>query len=142
MEISCESVQTIEVNTESEVITKTEEEENKKTYFECSSCVFRTIYEYFGREPPKFKGYKLLENAYVIENPFIPPKQNNFIVIGAHCVKCEKTVCKDDSCSFYYVGTYCLECAKKEASKFPSVVQEKFNKILSGLVSTATTIKK
>lgn len=134
MEISNE----IETNIENRDTPATKEEDNKKTYFECSGCKFRTVYEYHGREPPHFKGYKLLEDAYVIENPFIPPKQNNFIVIGSQCTKCNKTVCKDDSCSFYYDGTFCFECAKQESPNFPSSVREKFNKIISNIA----TIKK
>lgn len=98
-------------------------------YFHCSNCSLNEKYEYFGKNPPYTKIYQLSEEAFCIEDPFVPPKQGQFIVLGAHCIKCNKTVCKDTHCSFYFGGTYCIKCAKKHAEHFPNLVKEKLNKI-------------
>ncbi|XP_056636802.1 cysteine-rich DPF motif domain-containing protein 1 [Diorhabda sublineata] len=99
-------------------------------YFQCFSCSFRTPYEYFGRNPSCFKNYLLLEDSYTIEDPFSPPKQGKIIILGAHCIKCRKAVCKDNKCSFYFEGTLCLKCAKQDIKNFPISVREKLNKII------------
>lgn len=99
-------------------------------YFECSTCALRVQFEYFGKNPPWYKNYCLLEEAYVIEDPFSPPKQNKIIVLGTHCVKCDRIVCKDSTCSIYFEGTYCIKCAKSNLELFPASVQGKLNKIV------------
>lgn len=114
------------------VVSTTEENVDSEPikYFQCEICNLRERYEYFGNDPPFTKQYKLLENSYVIEDPFVPPKQNQFIILGTHCIKCTKSVCKDSSCSFYYNGTYCMQCAKINCDMFPPSVQEKINRIV------------
>lgn len=99
-------------------------------YFNCEICALHERYDYFGNSPPFVRHYKLLENAYIIEDPFLPPKQNEFIILGSHCIKCGKSVCKDSNCSFYYGGTYCIYCAKGSIDSFPQNVQQKINKII------------
>lgn len=103
-------------------------DEDKK--FQCFSCTFQQKYEYFGRNPPETSKYILLEDAYVMENPFLPPKQGKFIILGAHCVKCKKAVCKNANCSVFYEGTYCIKCAKAQLEIFPVSVREKIKKIV------------
>lgn len=107
----------------------TETEKPVYKYFQCSICLLKEKYEYFGTNPPYTKIYKLLEDSYCIEDPFVPPKQGQFIVLGAHCIKCRNSVCKDTNCSFYFGGTYCIKCAKCHAGTFPEVVREKLNRI-------------
>lgn len=107
-----------------------ENEKKPPQYFQCSYCPLNEKFEYFGDDPSFAKAYKLLENSYVIEDPFLPPKQGQFIILGAHCIKCNKTVCKDSNCSFYFDGTYCIKCAKYSSKTFPHVVQEKLNRIV------------
>lgn len=102
-----------------------------KKYFQCNKCQLREQYDYFGFEPPFLKKCKLLEEAYVIEDPFTAPKQNEILILGSHCIKCQKTVCKDTECSFYFNGTFCIPCAKLDSKTFPRSVQEKLNKIVS-----------
>lgn len=99
-------------------------------YFECSSCILRVQYEYFGRDPPWYKNYRLLEDVYAIEDPFSPPKQKKIVILGTHCVKCDKLVCKDTTCSIYYEETYCIRCAKQNINLFPESIREKLNKIV------------
>lgn len=105
------------------------EEVNIK-YFECSTCVLRVQFEYFGKNPPWYKNYCLLEEAYIIEDPFYPPKQKKVLILGAHCVKCNRIVCKDSNCSVYFKGTFCIKCAKSNIDSFPISVQVKLNKVL------------
>lgn len=97
-------------------------------YFLCTICGLREKYDYFGKEPPFTKMLKLVDDCYVIEDPFLPPKQGQFIILGAHCTTCSKSVCKDIKCSFYYERMYCLKCAK-ETKTFPQSVLEKLKKI-------------
>lgn len=99
-------------------------------YFQCSSCSLKEKYEYFGKSPPFVRNYKLEEDSYVIEDPFLSPNRGEFLIIGAHCIKCNKAVCKDANCSFYFSGTFCIKCAKDDLNQFPNVVQEKLNRIL------------
>lgn len=99
-------------------------------YFECSTCVLRVQFEYFGKDPPWYKHFHLLEEAYVIEDPFSPPKRRKIIILGAHCVKCNRIVCKDTTCSVYFEGTYCVNCAKTNIDLFPDSVRGKLNKIV------------
>ncbi|KAL3286897.1 hypothetical protein HHI36_001384 [Cryptolaemus montrouzieri] len=99
-------------------------------YFQCEHCNLKEKYEYFGFEPPFFKKYKLREESYITEDPFLPPKEGEIIILGAHCIRCKKSMCKDIKCSFYFNGTYCIPCAKLSINSFPQSVQDKLNKIV------------
>ncbi|KAJ8971293.1 hypothetical protein NQ314_000770 [Rhamnusium bicolor] len=126
-------INTIVEDSSVSVDTSTKADETLKEeiqYFQCSSCIFKEKYEYFGSNPPQVKNYILLEDAYVIEDPFLPPKQGKIVILGAHCVKCRKSVCKDVNCSLYFDGTYCIECAKENIKSFPPSVQEKLNRVI------------
>ncbi|XP_066253708.1 cysteine-rich DPF motif domain-containing protein 1 [Euwallacea similis] len=103
---------------------------NEIMYFNCDLCGLRQRYEYFGNSPPFYRGFKLQEEAYVIEDPFIAPKQGEILILGAHCIHCQKMVCKDSSCSLYYAGTHCINCIKDNVSFFPKVIQDKLNRIV------------
>lgn len=109
-----------------------EEEDSKLEIkcFECSLCNLREKYDYFGNNPPFTREYRLEEHAYIIEDPFLPPKRGEFLVLGSHCIKCGSSVCKDTQCSFYFGGTYCMKCAKENQKNFPGAVQEKLNRIV------------
>lgn len=113
-----------------ETTLKSKENVNEIKVFQCSLCIFQEQYEYFGRNPPHTGKYILNEDCYLIEDPFYPPKQSKFIILGAHCIKCKKPICKDTNCSLYFDGTYCIICAKSQKTFFPVSVQEKLNRIL------------
>lgn len=100
-------------------------------YFECSTCNLRVQFEYFGKNPPWYKNFRILEEAYVIEDPFSPPKRNKIIILGSHCIKCNKIVCKDTTCSIYFEGTYCIKCAKTNIDSFPSSLKRKLEKTVN-----------
>ncbi|KAF7268440.1 hypothetical protein GWI33_018449 [Rhynchophorus ferrugineus] len=55
---------------------ETKDSEKRKQYFECHLCKLKEEFEYFGRNPPFCKNYQLLEDAYVIEDPFTAPRQD------------------------------------------------------------------
>lgn len=98
-------------------------------YFQCSTCSLKEKFDYFGVQPQKMKHFRYAESCYVMVDPFVPPNRGEYLVLGAHCVKCNRTVCRDTSCSFYFAGTYCVKCAKECAGNFPKIVQEKLMKI-------------
>lgn len=110
--------------------TSVQKEEKEVKYFQCSSCIFKQEYDYFGSNPPQVKNYILLEDGYVIEDPFFPPKRGKIVILGAHCIKCRKSVCKDVNCSVYFDGTFCIQCAKNNLKCFPLTIQEKLNRII------------
>lgn len=126
---------TSDIKTENEQLctqdeTIIEKDSNELKYFDCNSCNLRQKYEYFGKHPPFLKSFVLLENAYVIEDPSVAPKQGQILIIGSHCINCRNMVCKDTSCSLYYKDTFCIDCAKSNVKLFPKIVQEKLNKIV------------
>lgn len=97
--------------------------------FQCSVCKYHERYDYFGMNPSYMKNYILLEDSYVIEDPFLPPRQGEYIILGANCSACNKAVCKDQRCSIYFDKTICINCAKDCLSSFPKVLQDKLNKV-------------
>lgn len=125
-----EPSQDLSTNTRPTTDIKSEDKKPPIQYFHCSICNLKEKFDYFGCNPPFVKHYKLLENAYCVEDPFSPPKQGEVLVLGSHCEKCNCSVCKDSNCSFYYAGTYCIKCAKDNSKTFPSAVQEKLNRII------------
>ncbi|KAB0803574.1 hypothetical protein PPYR_00544 [Photinus pyralis] len=102
----------------------------EKRYFSCKLCNLHERYDYFGKSPEFVRNYKLKEDSYVLEDPFAPPKRGEYLILGAHCVQCKISVCKDSNCSFYINGTYCMPCAKSCRYNFPKLVQEKLNRII------------
>lgn len=112
-----------------------EEEEIPKIQFKCGNCSFLEECDYFGKKPPFANKIKFNENCYVMKDPFAPSPEHAkttnsefFIELGAHCAKCERTVCRGQDCSFYYLKTYCLSCASSFVKMFPLEVQSKIKK--------------
>ncbi|KAK3750188.1 hypothetical protein QZH41_015420, partial [Actinostola sp. cb2023] len=64
---------------------------SSKQDFRCSLCDFSCRYEYYGRNPPFCKAVVLLEDAYLIQDPFSPSQ--NHLTIGAKCTLCSADVC-------------------------------------------------
>ncbi|XP_055851976.1 cysteine-rich DPF motif domain-containing protein 1 [Episyrphus balteatus] len=107
--------------------------------FCCSSCGMNEMVHYKGTEPPFVLGVKLMEENYIMRDPFQqhPPrwrkKPEFFICLGAHCCLCDRLVCRDVECSFYYVSTFCVDCAKEALKSFPLEVQTKLRKQLASV---------
>ncbi|KAF5271111.1 hypothetical protein FQA39_LY08249 [Lamprigera yunnana] len=119
-------------NTEAKEEKETTEasEATEPQYFQCSICSLKEKYEYFGKSPEFVYSYKLKEDSYIIEDPFLPPRNREYLVLGSHCIKCTRPVCKDSNCSFYFDATYCIRCAKGTEEKFPKPLREKLNRII------------
>jgi len=108
--------------------------------FTCSVCNLVSPFTYFGRKPPSVKSrLVLLEDAYVIKNPFVDPRQSEvktvtgkpvhpILVLGSHCAVCEVPVCAAIECSYFYTQRFCKDCMSEHLSHFPDQVQKEFNK--------------
>lgn len=126
-----ETEQTQTIKTDPNLPAKVEDgEKYYPQYFQCAICSLKEKFDYFGCDPPYIKNYRFKENSYCIEDPFVPAKQGEYIILGTHCIKCNIMVCKDTNCSFYYDGTHCIKCAKECSKMFPKVVQDKLNRIV------------
>lgn len=120
---------------------KTPEPERIK--FECSSCQQRELVDYFGKKPPFTRNIEFQEDCYVMVDPFSPAPSRltsksyteYFIVMGAHCKLCDAVVCKDPSCSIFYLHSFCLRCAEENIKKFPLEIQSKIKKEVVALKS-------
>lgn len=112
-----------------------DDERIAKIVFYCVSCELQEMVHYFGKQPPFVYGVEFSEPTYVMRDPFQAPisslksKAEYFVAIGAHCRICNKVVCKDMECSFFYNVTYCMNCASKSCSNFPLDIQRKLKKI-------------
>lgn len=120
----------------------TDKKEQKQTYaepekiqFRCSSCLMVELVNYFGKKPPFIKNIELLEDSFVMKDPFTAPPNKHtqkrsfseyFIVIGSNCTICKNPVCKD--CSVFYSKTFCYQCAQSQIHQFPLEVQSKIRK--------------
>ena len=120
---------------------KTPEPERIK--FECSFCHQKELVDYFGKKPPFTRNIEFQEDCYVMVDPFSPAPSRltsksyteYFVVMGAHCKLCEAVVCKDPSCSIYYLHSFCLQCAEENIKKFPLEIQSKIKKEVVALKS-------
>lgn len=119
---------------------KPEEEEEQKIQFLCYECGQSELVDYYGRNPPFVKNIEFLEDNYIMKNPFSAPpsrQANNrsftefFINIGANCVICKNSYCKD--CSLFYSTTFCYRCAIEHVSEFPLELRSKIRKKISEL---------
>lgn len=105
--------------------------------FHCSGCNMHEMVHYYGRTPPFALGIKFREDSYVLRDPFQAPpprwqsKPEFYVALGVNCSSCNKAVCKDTSCSFYYTKTFCLECGKVELKNWPVEAQSRFRKQLA-----------
>ena len=97
-------------------------EMSKKTKFLCGTCGFLAKYDYFGRNPPFCKALVLLEEAYIIKDPFTDDRKA--IVLGSHCSNCSKAVCVSTNCSLFYTKRFCKQCVKENIEEFPLEVKE------------------
>lgn len=107
-----------------------------KIAFHCELCSFRADCDYKGTKPPFARNIEFLEPCYVMQDPFSPPpghlssKSNSeyFIVIGADCGGCGRSVCASANCSIFYRKHYCGHCAHRALSEFPLEIQSKIRK--------------
>ncbi|KAJ9589937.1 hypothetical protein L9F63_016921, partial [Diploptera punctata] len=67
---------------------KSEGHSNEGGVFKCSKCGLEEHYMYKGKKPPFAKKIVLLEESYVIKDPFSPPNEKQFLLLGSDCRVC------------------------------------------------------
>ncbi|GAB0177282.1 polycystic kidney disease and receptor for egg jelly-related protein [Grus japonensis] len=60
--------------------------------FTCQLCSLTAPYTYYGQKPPNTRSIVLLEESYVMKDPFTPDK-DKFLILGSHCSLCSRSVC-------------------------------------------------
>nr|KAF6367895.1 cysteine rich DPF motif domain containing 1 [Myotis myotis] len=60
--------------------------------FECQLCALAAPYSYVGQKPPDTQSVILLEESYVMKDPFTPDK-DRFLILGSRCSVCGRLVC-------------------------------------------------
>ncbi|XP_045145354.1 cysteine-rich DPF motif domain-containing protein 1 [Echinops telfairi] len=60
--------------------------------FECHLCALSAPYSYVGQKPPNTRSVFLLEESYVLKDPFAANK-DKFLVLGSRCNVCSRLVC-------------------------------------------------
>ncbi|XP_055678503.1 cysteine-rich DPF motif domain-containing protein 1 [Lutzomyia longipalpis] len=113
-------------------------EEKQRIPFCCSLCSMSEKCDYVGKNPPFARKIQLIEDSYIMIDPFSPPpidsrKQSSaerYLVLGAECSVCQRVVCRGTECSFFYTATFCTECVREKLREFPLEVQTKIRKQL------------
>lgn len=92
----------------------------EKPMFTCSFCGFECHYEYFGKNPPFSKSVLLLEDAYVLRDPFSP--NPGHLILGGQCCLCSTDICVSQTCSIFYTKRFCISCVEKNMGEFPDEI--------------------
>ncbi|NXO16870.1 CDPF1 protein, partial [Oriolus oriolus] len=92
--------------------------------FKCELYELSALYVYYGRMPPNSP---LLEEAYVMKDPFTPDK-DQFLISGSRCSLCSRAVCVGTDWSLFYSKRFCLPCVKESLRAFPLEIQEDMDK--------------
>ncbi|NXS27592.1 CDPF1 protein, partial [Pomatostomus ruficeps] len=104
--------------------------------FECELCELSALYTYYGQTPPNSRSVVLLEEAYVMKDPFTPDK-DKFLIAESHRSLGSRAVCvgavaSKTSCfnNFFFLHTprFCLPCVKENLKAFPLEIQENMDK--------------
>lgn len=95
--------------------------------FECQLCALTAPYSYVGQRPPYTQSIVLLEESYVMKDPFTSDK-DRFLILGSRCSLCGRLVCVGPECSLFYCRRFCLPCAQENAAAFPPEVQQDLEK--------------
>ncbi|XP_068826918.1 cysteine-rich DPF motif domain-containing protein 1 isoform X4 [Capricornis sumatraensis] len=69
-----------------------ETERNPLGVFKCQLCALTAPYSYQGQQPPDSQSVVLLEESYVMRDPFTPDK-GRFLIVGSRCSMCGRLVC-------------------------------------------------
>ncbi|NXD16854.1 CDPF1 protein, partial [Nothocercus nigrocapillus] len=98
-----------------------------KGEFKCQLCDLTAPYTYYGQNPPNTCSIVLLEESYVMKDPFTPDN-DTFLILGSHCSLCSRLVCVGTECSLFYSKRFCLPCVNENLEAFPFEIQEDMNK--------------
>ncbi|XP_045166712.2 cysteine-rich DPF motif domain-containing protein 1-like [Mercenaria mercenaria] len=105
------------------------EEKDVVKEFLCYKCQLKIKYDYFGTKPPFAKSIILLEDTYIMKDPF--SSEMGMISLGSHCSLCRKSVCSSGDCSIFYTKRFCLSCVQDKIEEFPVEIQQELkNKAL------------
>nr|XP_003221451.2 PREDICTED: cysteine-rich DPF motif domain-containing protein 1 isoform X4 [Anolis carolinensis] len=102
--------------------------------FECELCGLTAPYSYFGQKPPNAYSAVLLEECYVMTDPFTSDK-DKFLILGSQCSLCHKCVCTGTDCSLFYSKRFCLPCVNLHIQEFPSEIKQDLKKKTHSLSS-------
>ncbi|NWQ64386.1 CDPF1 protein, partial [Neopipo cinnamomea] len=91
--------------------------------FKCQLCGLTAPYVYHWPKPPNSHSIVLLEEAYVMKDPFILDK-DKFLILGSCCSLCSRSVCVGAECSLSYSKRFCLPCVKENIKAFPLEIQD------------------
>ncbi|NXR39990.1 CDPF1 protein, partial [Zosterops hypoxanthus] len=70
----------------------------------------------------------LVEEAYVMKDPFTPDK-DKFLIAESDCSLCSRAVCVGTvSNKLFYSKSFCLPCVKENLKTFPLEIQEDMDK--------------
>lgn len=86
--------------------------------FKCQLCALTAPYSYVGQKPPDTQAVVLLEESYIMKDPFSSDKAR-FLILGSRCSVCSRLVCVGPECSLFYSKRVCLPCSE-EYQCFPS----------------------
>ncbi|XP_052604523.1 cysteine-rich DPF motif domain-containing protein 1 [Peromyscus californicus insignis] len=95
--------------------------------FECQLCALTAPYSYVGQKPPDTQAVVLLEESYIMKDPFSSDKAR-FLVLGARCSVCGRLVCVGPDCSLFYSKRVCLPCVQENISAFPQEIRQDVEK--------------
>ncbi|XP_030640892.1 cysteine-rich DPF motif domain-containing protein 1 [Chanos chanos] len=95
--------------------------------FTCEVCDLSSPFTYYGQKPPNTRAIVLLEECFVMKDPFSPDKER-FLILGSKCSLCNKDVCVGTDCSLFYTKRFCLPCVRQHLDQFPQQVQSELAK--------------
>ncbi|KAM4838639.1 cysteine-rich DPF motif domain-containing protein 1 isoform X1 [Urocitellus parryii] len=95
--------------------------------FKCQLCSVTAPYSYVGQKPPNTQAVVLLEESYVMKDPFTSGT-DRFLVLGSRCSLCSRLVCVGPECSLFYSRRFCLPCVQDNISAFPREIQQDVEK--------------
>nr|XP_009677023.1 PREDICTED: cysteine-rich DPF motif domain-containing protein 1 isoform X2 [Struthio camelus australis] len=78
-------------------------EAQPKGEFKCQLCGLTAPYTYYGQKPPNTRSIVLLEESYVMKDPFTPEK-DKFLILGSQCSLCSRSVCVGTAIMWRLVG--------------------------------------
>uniref|UniRef100_A0A8C0G610 Cysteine-rich DPF motif domain-containing protein 1 n=1 Tax=Chelonoidis abingdonii TaxID=106734 RepID=A0A8C0G610_CHEAB len=75
--------------------------------FECQLCGLTAPYSYYGQKPPNTHSVVLLEECYVMKDPFVPDK-DKFLILGSQCSLCNRRVCAGTVSNVIHGAFFCF----------------------------------
>ena len=92
----------------------------EQRHFSCAVCSNTYPYIYHGKKPPFCSQVEYHEVGYIFRDPFASYPLPLFM--GSTCSVCDRTVCADPACSFYYMKRMCISCIGERKEDMPSQV--------------------